>query len=339
MAKKRTKISDIAKRLGVSTALVSFVLNGKSKEKRISDEMSKKVVETAKKMSYKPNSLAKGLRTGKSNTIGLILADISNPYFAKLARFIEIEATKYNYRVIFSNSDEDNEKFATQLEVLIDEHVDGFILTPPIGSEKELISLQKREIPFVIIDRVFKNVKSHSVIIDNFQSGYHATKRLIKNNRKNIAVVNVNNQLSIMRQRVEGYKKALIDSNIDVDTNLIKNLKFSHEKKLVMNAIQDLILKNADAILFTTNKLGVLGIECLRELGKKIPNDFAIISFDDTDAYKVACTPISAIVQPVETMSKEAIRILQKMIEGNYVHGKYENIMLDVDFVFRESCK
>ncbi|MCB0729553.1 MAG: LacI family DNA-binding transcriptional regulator, partial [Ignavibacteriae bacterium] len=183
MAKKRTKISDIAKRLGVSTALVSFVLNGKSKEKRISDEMSKKVVETAKKMSYKPNSLAKGLRTGKSNTIGLILADISNPYFAKLARFIEIEATKYNYRVIFSNSDEDNEKFATQLEVLIDEHVDGFILTPPIGSEKELISLQKREIPFVIIDRVFKNVKSHSVIIDNFQSGYHATKRLIKNNR------------------------------------------------------------------------------------------------------------------------------------------------------------
>ncbi len=339
MANKRIKISDIAKKLGVSTALVSFVLNGKSKEKRISDQMSKKVIATAKKMKYRPNSHAKGLRTGKSNTIGLIVADISNPFFAKLARFIEIEATKYNYRVIFSNSDEQNEKFASQLEVLKDEHVDGFILTPPIGSENELITLEKQGIPFVIIDRIFKNVNAHSVIIDNFQSAYQATERLIKNNRKNIAVVNVNNQLSIMRQRVKGYQKALSDNGIIVNKGIIKNLKFSHEKKLVMNTIQDLIKKNADSILFTTNKLGVLGIECLRELGIRIPEDFSIISFDDTDAYKVACTPISAIVQPMETMSKEAIRILLKMIKGKYGSQEYENIILDVDFIFRESCK
>jgi LacI family transcriptional regulator len=289
-------------------------------------------------MKYKPNLFAKGLRTGRSNTIGLIVADISNPFFAKLARFIEIEASKYNYKVIFSNSDEQNEKFATQLEVLKDEHVDGFILTPPIGSEKELITLQKQKFPFVIIDRVFKEVKSHSVIIDNFQASYTATERLIKNNRKNIAVINTNNQLSIMAQRVKGYQKALKDNNIIINKKLIKNLKFSHEKNRVMNSIQELIEANADAILFTTNKLGVLGVECLRELGKKIPEDFTIISFDDTDAYKVACTPISALVQPLEEMSVEATRILLKMIDDEYTPGEYENIMLDVDFIFRESC-
>jgi LacI family transcriptional regulator len=338
MANKRIKISDIAKKLDVSKALVSFVLNGKAKEKRISDNMAKKVLETAKKMKYRPNSFAKGLRTGRSNTIGLIVADISNPFFAKLARFIEIEASKYNYRVIFSNSDEQNEKFATQLEVLKDEHVDGFILTPPIGSENELITLQKQNFPFVIVDRVFKEVKSHSVIIDNFQASYTATERLIKNNRKNIAVINTNNRLSIMAQRVKGYQKALMDNNIILNKKLIKNLKFSHEKNLVMNSIQELIEANSDAILFTTNKLGVLGIECLRELGKKIPEDFTIISFDDTDAYKVACTSISALVQPLEEMSIEATRILLKMIDDEYAPGEYENIMLDVDFIFRDSC-
>jgi LacI family transcriptional regulator len=329
---------DIAKHLGLSISTVSRVVNGKSKQYRISENTTKLVLRAVDELGYRPNELARGLRLKKTHLLGLLVPDISNPFFAKLARFIEMGASKYNYKVIFSNSDEQNEKFATQLEVLKDEHVDGFILTPPIGSENELITLQKQNIPFVIVDRVFKEVNSHSVIIDNFQASYTATERLIKNNRKNIAVINTNNQLSIMAQRVKGYQKALKDNNIIINKKLIKNLKFSHEKNRVMNSIQELIEANADAILFTTNKLGVLGIECLRELGKKIPDDFTIISFDDTDAYKVACTPISALVQPLEEMSIEATRVLLKMIDDEYAPGEYENIMLDVDFIFRESC-
>ena len=337
MAKKKT-IKDIAEQLGVSKALVSFVLTGKSKEKRISEKMTLKVLELAKSMNYKPNYLAKSLRTGKSFTIALIVADISNPFFAKLARHVEIEASKYNYKVIFGNSDEKKEKFATELDILKNGQVDGFILTPPIGSEKELLALQSQKIPFVIIDRLFKSVDTHTVNINNYQAGYEATLRLINNNRKHIALLNVNNQLFTMKQRVKGYHDALIDNGFKVNPTLIRHLKFSHEKELVMDAIQEIIKDGADALLFTTSKLGVLGIECLRELGISIPEKLSVISFDDRDAYKVSYTPISAVVQPIEQMSKEAVRILIKMLDGKYGKGECENILLDVNFVSRESC-
>ena len=337
MAKKST-IKDIARKLGVSKTLVSFVLTGKSKEKRISEEMTQKVLDVAREMNYQPNHSAKSLRTGKSHTIGLIIADISNPFFAKFARFIEIEASKYNYKVVFGNSDEQNEKFSIELDVLKNGQVDGFILTPPIGSEKELRRLQKQNIPFVVVDRVFESVETHSVIINNYQSAYQATERLIANGRNRIAILNVNNQLSTMEQRMQGYRGALEKNDIALDSTLIKDLQFSHEKSLIMTALQELIDTNADGILFTTSKLCMLGIECLRELGIAIPDQLAVISFDDIDAYRVAYTPISAIVQPIEQMSKDAVRILMSMLDGNYQHNEFERIVHDVNFVFRESC-
>ena len=335
---KKSTIKDIANQLGVSNALVSFVLNGKSKEKRISDEMTAKVLELAKSMNYTPNYLAKSLRHGKSNNLGLIIADVSNPFFAKLARYIEIEASKYGYKVIFSNSDEKKSKFNTQLSVLKNGHVDGFILTPPIGSEKELVQLKKEKIPFVIIDRVFSDVVAHSVVINNYDASYKATQRLVKNHRTNIALINVNYELLTMQQREDGFIAALKGNGIDVNTSLIKRLKFSHERKRIMEAVGDIVKNNADAVLFTTNKLGVYGVECLRELGIQIPQQMAVISFDDTLAYQISYTPITAVVQPLEQMSKEAVRILMDLFEGKYNNGHYENVELEVDFVYRESC-
>ncbi len=334
----RNTISDIARQLGVSKTLVSFVLNGKSKEMRISDEMTSRVLELARSLNYKPNYLAKSLRTGKSHTIGLIVADISNPFFAHLARYIEIEASKRKYKIVFSSSDENRTKFAAQLEILKDGHVDGFILTPPIGSEKELLLLKEQKIPFVLVDRIFKNVEAHSVIIDNYHEAYYATMRLISNGRKNIALLNVNNELITMQARAKGYMDAIGASGLKAEPSLIKHLKFSHEKKLVMKAILEIIQNKADAILFTTNKLGVLGIECIQELELRIPENLSIISFDDTDLYKISSTSISAIQQPLENMSKEAVRILVSMIETPDVLTDFEKIELKAEFILRKSC-
>ncbi len=335
---KKCTINDIAKELCVSNTLVSFVLNGKNKEKRISDEMTSKVLELAKSMNYTPNYLAKSLRQGKSNTLGLIVADISNPYFGKLARHIELEASKYGYKVIFSNSDEKQSKFKMQLDVLKNGQVDGFIFTPPIGSEKELLKLKKEKIPFVVVDRLFEEVLTHSVVINNYKAGYDATERLIKKNRKNIALINIIYELANMRQREEGFFDALKNNGIEVNKSLIKHLKFSHEKNKIMEAIRDIIKNDADAIFFTTSKLGVFGIECLRELGEKVYQNMSIISFDDSIAYRVFSPTITAIAQPLEQMSKEAVRILMDIIENKYIDGHYENIELDTKIIIRESC-
>jgi LacI family transcriptional regulator len=334
----RTTITDIAKKLGVSVTLVSFVLNGKSNEMRISKKMTAKVLEMAESMNYKPNYLAKSFRTGKSQTIGVILADISNPFFAKLARFIEIEASQNGYMVMFSSSDEKKSKFASQLESLKNRHVDGLILTPPIGSERQLNGLIEEGMPFVVLDRFFPDVIATTVNINNHQAAYDATLRLIKNKRKKIALLNTNNQLISMQQRVKGYTDALEHMGITPNASTIKHLKFSHEKRPIMNAIKEIVEQKADAVLFTTSKLGILGIECIRELGLSIPEDLSIISFDDTDAYRISSTTISAIKQPIEKMCKEGVKRLLSMINDPDSEKDPEKIELKVEFISRNSC-
>jgi LacI family transcriptional regulator len=135
---KRTSLSDIAKQVGVSKTLVSFVLNGRAKEFRISDEICKKVMDAVREMNYQPNRIAQGLRTGKTNMIGLIIADIANPFFGKLGREIEQEAALHGYRVIFCSSDENAEKSKQQIAMLQQNQVDGYIISPPVNSEDQI---------------------------------------------------------------------------------------------------------------------------------------------------------------------------------------------------------
>ena len=338
MSKKST-INDIAQQLGVSKSLVSFVLTGKSEEKRIATETSQKVLELAEELNYTPNYHAKSLRKGKPNTLGVIVADISNPFFATIARHVEIEASKIGYRVVFSNSNEDPQTFKTQLDILKSGQVDGFILTPPIGSEKVLLDLNEQNIPYVIVDRLFESVEAHSVNVKNYQAAYKATERIIQNHRKKIALINVNYELLTMKQRAEGYIDALEDNGIEINESLIKHLNFSHDKNLLMEVMKDIVQNGADGVLFTTNKLGVYGIECLRELGMETFENMSVISFDDTLTYRVSYVPITAIEQPFGQISKEAVRILANAIDGNYSKRQYESLELDVEFNYRESCK
>ena len=338
MTKKKITSKDIAKALGISRTVVSFVLNGKSEEMRISKELTKKVLDYMEASNYQPNYMAQSLKTGKTFTIGLIVADIANPFFAKMAREVEQEVSKKGYSVIFCSSDENKKNFNFQLENLKNRQVDGLLLTPPINSTKILTSLISQKIPFVIIDRIFENLNANSVIINNHKSAYDATKRLINNKRMNVALINVNNELITMNQRTKGYVDALTDCGIKVNPELIKQLKFSNVTEDVNEAIAEVIKNNADAILFTTNKLGVTGIQAISNLKKRIPDDIAVISFDDTDAYAVAKTPITAIKQPLELMSKEAVRILIKLIENAEENVAPEQVVLDTNFIIRESC-
>jgi LacI family transcriptional regulator len=338
MPKKKLTSKDIARELGISRTVVSFVLNGKSKEMRISDELTKKVLDYVEASNYQPNYMAQSLRTGKTFTIGLIVADIANPFFAKMARSVELEFRQKGYSVIFCSSDENKDTFRTQVENLINRQVDGLILTPPINSTETLNSLIDQKIPFVVIDRFFEDLNANSVIINNHKAAYDATSRLIKYGRKNIALINVNNELITMNQRTQGYLKAISDGGLHVNPGLVKQLKFSNVLEDVNQAISEVIENNADAVLFTTNKLGVTGMQVINKLKKRIPTDIAVISFDDTDVYAVAKTPITSIKQPLEQMSKEAVKILIRMIETKKANIKPKQIILDTDFIIRESC-
>ena len=339
---KRTSLNDIAKHLGVSKTLVSFVLNGKGKEFRISEEVCKKVMDVAKEMKYQPNRIAQGLRTGKTKTIGLIIADIANPFFGKLGREIEQEAARNGYHVIFSSSDENPEKSRQQISMLHQSQVDGYIISPPMNSEDQIMTLSKGNTPFVLIDRYFPEIETNYIVVDNFDGAYKATNHLLKLGRKKIANISLNLNLVNMKERTEGYRKALVDSSIHVDENLIKVLPFSHDNKDVTKAINELIgdrnnLK-ADAILFSTSKLGIMGIECISSMGFNIPGDIAVVSFDNADAYKICVSPVTVVGQPLKEIGETAVSVLMnEIIHPNTTH-KFQKITFKTEFIIRKSC-
>jgi len=339
---KKASLNDIAIHLGVSKTLVSFVLNGRGKEFRISDDICQKVMDAAKEMNYQPNRIAQGLRTGKTNTIGLIIADIANPFFGKLGREIEKEAALNGYSVIFCSSDENPEKSKQQIAMLQQSQVDGYIISPPMNSEPQIRALSKGRTPFVLIDRYFADIETNFIVVDNFDAAYQATTHLLKLGRKKIANITVNLDLVNMKARTEGYKKALTDNGIPVDKNLIKVLPFSHESMDISLAITELVghkedLK-ADAILFSTSKLGLNGIECISALGLKIPDDIAIVSFDNADAYKICVSPVTVVAQPLQEIGKKAVNIILDKINSPNGTPKFQQYTLKTEFIIRKSC-
>lgn len=339
---KKTSLNDIAQQLGVSKTLVSLVLNGKAKEHRISEEVCKKVIDLAKELNYKPNQIAKGLRTGKTNTIGLIIADIANPFFGKLGREIEREAAMHGYRVIFCSSDEKAENSKTQIEMLQQGQVDGFIISPPAGSEGQILSLEKSKTPYVLVDRYFPEIDSNYVVVDNYNASYEATKYLLRKGLRKIACISINASLVNMSNRVEGYKKAIEETGVMVTDEMLKILPFSHEKDDVFSAVEELVSdKNnlPDAILFTTSKIGIMGLERIHSLGLRIPEDVAVVSFDDPDAYKISQPPISAIAQPLHELGSQSVKILLDIINRREDKLPRQEITLKTNFVARKSTE
>ncbi len=260
---KKARLSDIANELGVSTGLVSMVVNGKTKQNRISDAVAKMVMDKAAELNYRPNQFARGLKTGRSNIIGLIVADIANPFFGKVARAVEDYASQYNLNVIFCSSDERAEKSDKLIKILLDRQVDGLILVPTIGSEDQVLFLKKMKVPFVLIDRFFPEIESHRVVVNNCESTYNAISHLIKNGATKIGYVAISSELWNMKQRLDGYRRALKDAGITYSPKLYKEVKFSLFSEDIQNKINDLINENRDidAIFFSSNILGVQGMD------------------------------------------------------------------------------
>ncbi len=339
---KKVSLNDIAKKLGVSKTLVSFVLNGKGKEYRIGEDICRRVLDVAKEMNYTPNRIAQGLRTGRTNTIGLIIADIANPFFGILGREIEQEASRYGYRVIFCSSDENPEKSKQQIAMLQQSQVDGFIISPPMNSEEQIQALAKGTIPFVLIDRYFPGIETNYIVVDNFEAAYKATNHLLALGRKKIANITLNLNLVNMKERTDGYMQALRDASVTVDENLVKVLPFSHDNKDVAKAIKDLVgkpgSKKIDAILFSTSKLGINGIASITDLGLKIPDDIAIVSFDNPDAYKICISPVTVVSQPLKEIGKTSVQVLLNQIKYPDIKTDFQKIKLKTDFIIRKSC-
>ena len=334
---KKVSLKDVARHVGVSTALVSYVINHKEKEARVGSEMVLKIRKAVTELNYQPNLIAKSLKSGKTNTIGLIVADISNPFFSNISRIIEDEARKGGYIVIIGSSDEDAEKSQDLINVFFNRQVDAFIIAPAENTEQQIIELQKKNVPVVLIDRYFPTTKTDSVHIDNFRAAYRAVQHLALNRNKRIAMMGYDTSLPHIQERKNGYKVALKDKGIRFRSEWLKNISYHNIEKEVAIAMEELLalVPKIDAIFFATNTLAIEGLKIINRSGVKVPEDLAIIAFDESDAFDFFYSPLSYVSQPLTEMGKEAVKLAIERIRNN--DKKYATILVKEKLVLRKS--
>lgn len=338
MIKKKLSIVDIANKLNISKTTVSFILNGRAREKRISEELVERVLKFVKEVGYKPNSLAKSLRTGKSHIIGLMVENIADPFFANIARYIEDRAYKNGYRIIYCSTDNDADKTRDLIGMFRDRHVDGYIIAPPVGVEEDIAELLKDDLPVVLFDRYFPGIDCSYVVTDNLDSTYTATEYLVEQGYKKIAFITLESHQTQMQARLDGYKKALEQNNLQ---SYIKEVVFNQETKLMSDPIAHFLKNNKDldAIIFGTNRIGTCGLKVIHSMGIRVPDDIAVISFDDHDVFELYTPSITAIAQPVEEIAANTINILLSKLDSSTPNTDNKKVTLQNDLRYRGSSQ
>jgi LacI family transcriptional regulator len=312
---KRVSLKDIARIAGVSPSTVSFVLNGKAKQMRISEALAGRIMEVARKEGYQPNPVAVSLRTGKSQILGLIVENISGNFFASLARIIEDEAARFGYKVVYSSTDNNHQKGKELIGMLSQRQVDGYIITPTPGMEQDIKELITDNKPVVLMDSYFPGLDVPHVLVNNYEGVTRGMDHLFEKGYRRIGFVTVDLKLVQMEQRLNAYRESLKKANLSNDEELVLSFRYDYEREEAIERICQFInTKKLDAIFFSTNYLGLLGLESIHRLGLKLPNDLAMICFDDHDVFRLYPPGITCIRQPVEEIAKTALELLMDQL-------------------------
>lgn len=318
MKQKKVQLRDIAERVGVSTATVSYVLNNRPMANRISREVADKIRATAKELNYHPNQIAKSLKMQRTHTLGLIVADIANPFWAQISRIIEDAAKRMGYTVIFGSSDEDPGKAQDLIYTLLNRQVDGLIVAAVEGSEAQLRAVAQKGIPLVLIDRYFPDELFQYVAIDNYSAAFDAVQLMIDRGRKRVGIVAFQTELMHLQERNRGYFEAMDRAGLPVQQHWIARVDLNNIKEGTAAAVEKMLRTDppAEAIFFTTNLLALHGLHYLKEQGVEIPAQVAVSAFDEADFYSFFPVSITHIRQPLDTLGQKAVEALLLQIEN-----------------------
>lgn len=335
---KKLSIADIAKHLNISKTTVSFILNNRAQEKRISEELVQRVQDFIKEVGYRPNPIAKSLRTGKTNIIGLMVENIADPFFAAIARHIENKANKNGYKIIYCSTDNNTEKTKELLQMFREQNVDGYIIAPPPGIEQEIKSLIEDGLPVVFFDRHLPEVETDYVEINNEQSTFNATQYLIEQGFREIAFITFLSEQTQMKGRLNGYLHAIEQAGLRTYVNQIK---FNPNETLVIQSVYDFLKKNKklDALFFGAIQAGTSGLKALKKAGIRVPRDLAALSFDDCDVFELFSPSISAIAQPIDKIAECAIDLLLHKLNNGNTDEARKSVVVDTELILRESSK
>jgi len=328
-------LSDIAAKVGVSVSTVSRVLNSKASDYRISPETESLILRAAEELRYRPNQIARGLRLKKTNTMGLVTPDVSNPFFAHIIKAVQHAAHGLGYSLVVCNTDEDINLELEHVNLLFRNRVDGLIAMP-VGQRKEHFQdwLEKGR-PLVLLDRSFSDLQTSSVVVDNYYGARQAVEHLVANGHRRIAVIQGLPGTYTSVARLAGFLDTMKAHGIPVDKDLIVGGDFRRESgyvetKLVLNR------ERTPTAIFAMSDLITLGVlQALEEEGLDLPKDVSLVTFDDFEFAPYLRCPVTAVRQPRELMAEIAVKLLVDQMEGGDKDKK--QIVLKPELIVRKS--
>ncbi|SFC58275.1 transcriptional regulator, LacI family [Bacillus sp. OV322] len=311
-------IYDVAREANVSMATVSRVVNGNP---NVKPATRKKVSEVIDRLGYRPNAVARGLASKKTTTVGVIIPDISSIFFAELARGIEDIATMYKYNIILSNSDENRDKEFHLLNTMLGKQVDGIVFMGSNITEEHIEEFKKSPVPIVLAGSVEDSGQVPSVNIDYEAASYDAVSEFIRNGHKRIALVSGSLSQPVNQKKLAGYKRALQEAGIEASENLIVEGDYTYDSGI--EAFEKLAEagEKPTAIIAGADEMALGIVHAAQDKGFNVPDDFEVISFDNTRLTLMVRPQISTVVQPLYDIGAVAMRLLTKLMNKEEVEG------------------
>ena len=325
---------DVARVARVSAATVSYVVNNGPRP--VAPETRKRVLQAIERLGYKPNAIARNLRLRRSATIGLIVPDTHNPYFAEVARGVEQMASENDLTVILCHSDYKLERELHYVDVLRTERAAGVIWFPATNSPEPGVQLDSYGMPLVVLDRTASEVQAPAVIADNFLGGYLATKHLIDLGHRVFSCITRPEALHHSSERIRGFRAALTEHNIDFDESLITRGGFHLEDG---RAAAEQIMRHSSrpTAIFAYNDIMAIGaLRAAYEMGFKVPEDLSVVGFDDIPQAAFTCPALTTVSQPKIEMGRQGVALMVDILHGKNI-DRGAAPPLPVKLIVRES--
>lgn len=320
-------IKEVASKAGVSICTVSRALAGKD---MIKPATRAAVLQAARELNYEPNHVAQSLKKGKTNTLGLILPDITNPYYPKLAKYIEKSTAKRGYMVLLCNSDNQIKKERQFVDMLKARNVDGVLVAPVSNEIKHIQKLKSSGIPYVILNRNYPEDLC-CIASDNYYGAYVMTQYLMKRGHKRIGGLFQGFHISIYQERYQGMCDAMREQGLAIDESLLltdlddDNDRYKQIEKLICR-------ENRPTAIFASNDMLAINVyRAAYEQGIRIPENLSVAGYDDIPMALMVNPPLTTYLQPEDQLSELAVDYLASMIDGGeaYTHQKLRGSVIE----------
>jgi LacI family transcriptional regulator len=331
---------DVADRAGTSAAVVSYVVNGGPRP--VSPATRSKVLQAIEELGYRPNGLARALRLQKTFTIGLVVPDNNNPFFAQLARAVEEAAFARGYVLLLGNSSQDDSRQAAYVTAFLERQVDGIVLIAdsdigrPSLPEQTAKALQGAGTPLVLLDRQPSDLSAPSLTVDNEGGGYIATKHLIDHGHRRVACLAGPADLHPAEERTKGWARALGEAGLGARRGLLARSRFRRDAGYEVAQVLLSSGPRPTAVFAESDEQAIGVLRFAREAGLRVPDDLAVVGFDGTDESAYTVPPLTTVVQPVQELGERALQLV--VSEDGAQPRKRRLESLPVRLLVRRSC-